>query len=94
VLTADTLIFDSSKSTTGCNNLRIVALEVLIVVTMKSTIFWDVMLCSSAEVHKRSSETFVNLYWNTWHNIPADSNLNSSESSLFCSQLVGGPPYV
>jgi hypothetical protein len=25
--------------------------EILIAVTMKSTIFWDVMLCSPAEVH-------------------------------------------
>jgi hypothetical protein len=31
--------------------------EVLIMLTMKTTIFWDVMPCSKVEIHRRLGET-------------------------------------
>jgi hypothetical protein len=57
-------------------------------VTMKSTIFWDVMASILAQltvclayssdlktVAERASKTSVNFYWTTWNNTPEDSTL-------------------
>jgi hypothetical protein len=49
-------------------------------VTMKSTVFWDVMPCSPFEVQRCSSRRLVNFCWTTWHriteDIPSKSNKN------------------
>jgi hypothetical protein len=59
------------KNLAGC--------EVLTAVTMKYPIFWNVMLCSPAEVHPRFSETSVN-YQTTQHYIPNYSTLTKTLS--------------
>jgi hypothetical protein len=48
--------------------------EVLSVI-MKSTTFWDVMLCSSVEVQQYSSETSLNFYQSVRCYIPENSTL-------------------
>jgi hypothetical protein len=40
--------------------------------TMESTVIWDVMPHGLVEVHQHSSETSVN-YLTAWHHIPEDS---------------------
>jgi hypothetical protein len=47
-----------------------VGFEVFTAVVMKSTIFWDIMLCSLLSV-----ETSVDTQRTTWHYIPEDSTL-------------------
>jgi hypothetical protein len=44
---------------------------------MKMTVFWDVLLCSLVMmVAVSTSETSVNFYQTTWHNIPEDTQLH------------------
>jgi hypothetical protein len=47
-----------------------VRFEVLMAVTLKNTIFWDVMLCCLVAVYWCSSETLVNFYQTTLCYIP------------------------
>jgi hypothetical protein len=68
-----------------------VRFQVLTAVSMKTTVFWDVALCSLVEVYRRfggpccliallmetgsASEMSVNFYHSTWCNMPKDSHL-------------------
>jgi hypothetical protein len=65
--------------------------EVLMVISMKMAVFWDIAEELTASIIKvmmesvSSSETLVNIYQATWQNIPEDillQNLNSSKISL------------
>jgi hypothetical protein len=50
---------------------------VILVTTVKNTIFWLVTQCNSSEFHRRSSETSMDLSRSTWHCNPKDRALQS-----------------
>jgi hypothetical protein len=62
---------------------------------MKMTVFWDVAPCSLVEIDRRfrgammeavtTSETSVNFYQTTRHNIPEDSRIQDSNSRKYGS---------
>jgi hypothetical protein len=52
--------------------------QVLMVVSMKATVFWDVVLCSPDDGGSMTSETFVNFCETTQLSIPEDSHLRGN----------------
>jgi hypothetical protein len=61
-------------------------------VSVKSTIFWDVILWSLVRVYHDSSKESVNLYGTTQHQTPEDGTLDSPfcESLEFHLGMYGG----
>jgi hypothetical protein len=65
--------------------MNLVRLQVPMAASMKLTVFWAVVPCSLVSIIRviialmmeavSTSETLVNLYQTTWHNIPEDSHL-------------------
>jgi hypothetical protein len=55
--------------------MKLGEIEVLIVTSMKMAVFWDVVPITPMTEAVSTSETLVNIYQTTWHNIPEDSHL-------------------
>jgi hypothetical protein len=66
--------FSSPQITIIWSGNKSIGLEVLTAVTVNSTVFWDVMLCSLVEVYQHSSEISVNFHQTTVPH-PEDSTL-------------------
>jgi hypothetical protein len=45
--------------------------------SMKMTVFWDTAPCALMVEAASTSETSVNFYQTTWHNIPEDNHLHT-----------------
>jgi hypothetical protein len=64
---------------------------------VKTTVFWDVVLCSLVEVYRRSEVLAASIiramskfYQTTWRNIPEDSHLHTCHHKNLKSHHVGG----
>jgi hypothetical protein len=55
--------------------LRMSRLVVLTAVTMKNTVFRNMILCSLVELHQRFSKTSAYFYHTAWFHVPEDSIL-------------------
>jgi hypothetical protein len=49
--------------------------EVFRMVTMKNTVFWDMMLCNQVEDQQCLRGILMNFYWTTWWQIPENGLL-------------------
>jgi hypothetical protein len=59
--------------------MKLVRFQFLTAVSMKMTFFWDVAIIALMMEAVSTSETSVNFYQATWHNIPEDSHLNLND---------------
>jgi hypothetical protein len=55
--------------------------EFLTAVTMASAILWDMTRCRPVEVHRRSSETLLNMYPSTWRQYFSEMAVNSHQTA-------------
>jgi hypothetical protein len=62
--------------------------EVLSSVTVRSIIFWAVMLCSQVEVHCQFGGISVNFHQITWHHTTENSILSHCQYFKLCSSTT------
>jgi hypothetical protein len=71
------------------NILNVVGFEVLTVVVMKSTIFWDITLCNPLSVNRRFGGTSFDNQRTTRRYIPEHSTLQTKLCDMELEELRG-----